>query len=233
MTADYPRVRAAGYRGAMPRLRQAVVVARELEPTVRALRVELGLGEPYRDPAVAYFGLVNAVFAIGDTFLEVVSPVDLQAPGARTAARQLERSGADRCGYMAIVQVEDLAAARERARAAQVREVFEVELDDIAEVHLHPGDMRAMVALTEPRPATSWRWGGDDWRARSVRGAVAGVTVAVADPDATRSRWARVAGAPLAECAFVADARSAGIVRIDFDLGGVRRSLSLDHAKST
>ena len=59
----------------LPRLRQAVVAAAQLEPTVERLQEELGLGEPYNDPAVGFFGLRNAVFALGDTFLEVVSPL--------------------------------------------------------------------------------------------------------------------------------------------------------------
>src|SRR5690242_2204743 len=50
---------------AQVRLRQAVLCARDLEGTVERLRTELALGEPYRDPEVGYFGLENAVFAIG------------------------------------------------------------------------------------------------------------------------------------------------------------------------
>ena len=56
------------------RLRQAVLVARDLAPVSERLRSELGLGEPFADPGVGAFGLHNAVYAIGDTFLEVVSP---------------------------------------------------------------------------------------------------------------------------------------------------------------
>ena len=91
----------------MARLRQAVLAARELDPVVERLRREFGLGEPFSDPAVAYFGLRNAVFAIGDTFLEVVSPVQPDT----SAGRLLERRGGD-CGYMAMFQVDDVAAAR-------------------------------------------------------------------------------------------------------------------------
>ena len=58
---------------AAPRLRQAVLAARELTVADR-LRDELGLAEPFADPGVWNFGLQNAVFALGDTFLEVVSP---------------------------------------------------------------------------------------------------------------------------------------------------------------
>jgi hypothetical protein len=210
----------------MPRLRQTVLAARDLEATVARLRDEFGLGEPYRDPMVAHFGLVNAVFAIGDTFLEVVSPVSSEAPGARTAARQLERSGSDVCGYMAMLQVEDVATARERVRLASVREVFEIDLDDIAEVHLHPRDAGgAILALSEPRPATAWRWGGEGWRDRSARGRVAGIAVAVTDPDAVCARWSSLAGGPVPECRFVRDERMAGIVEIELDLNGEQRTI--------
>ena len=199
----------------MARLRQAVLAARDLDATVKRLRTEHGLGEPFADPAVAYFGLRNAVFAIGDQFLEVVSPAREDAP----AARLLDRRGAD-CGYMAMFQVEDVAAARARARAAGVREVFEVDLDDMAEAHLHPADMRgAIVSVSEPAPAESWRWGGPAWRERSVPGAITGITVAVADPDATAERWAEViGGTPGVE--FTADDAGPGIVAVGVEVAG-------------
>src|SRR6478609_9561181 len=96
----------------MPRLRQAVFAVSDLDRWVGHLRSEHSLQEPYADPAVAYFGLRNAVFAIGDTFLELVSPTQ----EGTAAGRQIERQGGD-CGYMAMLQVEDLAAARARAEA--------------------------------------------------------------------------------------------------------------------
>src|SRR5947209_19192932 len=136
------------------RLRQAVIAARDLDAAVTRLREGLGLGEPFSDPAVGYFGLRNAVFALGDTFLEVVSPIR----DGTSAGRLLDRRRGD-CGYMLMFQMEELAGARQRARVEGVREVFEVSLDDIEEVHLHPEDMRgATVSLTRPEPPESWRW---------------------------------------------------------------------------
>jgi hypothetical protein len=174
----------------LPRLRQAVVAATELEPVADQLTRALGLGEPYNDPGVSYFGLRNAVFAIGDQFLEVVSP----AQDDTAAGRLIARRGGD-CGYMLMFQVPDVQAARKRAEARNVRVVFEVELDDISEVHLHPADMDgAIVALSAPRPQASWRWGGDGWATRSAPGEITGVTVAVNDPDATEARWRDVIG---------------------------------------
>src|SRR5581483_10444149 len=115
----------------MVRIRQAVLVARDLSSTVGRLRDELGLGEPYHDPNVGYFGLENAVFAVGSDFLEVVSPIRPDLPGAATAVRRLQRAGAASgvAGYMAMIQVTGLADARARGARAGVREVFEVTYD--------------------------------------------------------------------------------------------------------
>ncbi len=216
----------------LPRVRQIVLAAGDLDGAVARLRDGLGtrLGEPFTDPAVAAFGLRNAVFALGDTFLEVVSPLQ---PGPSTSAgRLLERRGGD-CGYMIMVQVFDLPAARRRASAAGVREVFEVEVDDMAEVHLHPADMRgAIVSMSTPVPGESWRWGGPDWaqRGAGVGLGVAGVTVAVADAAAARGRWETVLGG-LPGITFDRDPGERGLVEVrlaglspvhPFEVGGVQ-----------
>lgn len=212
----------------MLRLRQAVLAARDLDAVTAELTERLGLKEPFNDPGVGHFGLRNAVFCLGDTFLEVVSPVQENT----AAGRQIERQGGD-CGYMTMFQLEDLDAARERVRAERVREVFEVSLDDMKEVHLHPGDMRgAIVSLSEPSPPESWRWGGPDWSTRSAPVRIVGATVAVADPEAVERRWTAVLGAPPASAGveIVGDERDRGLVEVllegrdktAFDAGGVR-----------
>lgn len=191
-----------------------MLASRDLDAAVARLRSQLGLREPFDDPAVSHFGLRNAVFAIGDTFLEVVSPVRADT----AAGRWLDRRGGD-CGYMAMFQVDDAVAARQRARELGVREVFEVELDDITEAHLHPADIGgAIVSVSQPEPPESWRWAGPGWDQRSVPGRVGGITVAVSDPAATRKRWDAVIGAtPGVE--FVADRAEPGIVAIRVERG--------------
>jgi hypothetical protein len=192
-----------GY-GRVPRLRQAVLVARELEPVAAALRTELGLGEPFHDPGVGRFGLRNAVMALGDTFVEVVSPVR----EGTAAGRHLDRLGGDG-GYMVMFQVDDVAAARRRAAETGIREVFAVELPDIVDVHLHPRDVGgAIVALDAPQPPGSWRWGGPAWEGRVPEHgpeALTGVTIAAADPPAMAARWAHLLGAPVAGAAITLD----------------------------
>jgi hypothetical protein len=212
---------------AAPRIRQAVIAARDLGSVADRLREELGLGEPFGDPGVEYFGLRNAVFALGDTFLEVVSP----AEDGAAAGRLIERRGGD-CGYMVMFQVSDLEAARARARDAGIREVFDVSLEDMAEVHFHPGDMRgAIVSISSPRPPHAWRWGGPDWERRAAPLAVSGVTIAVREPDEVATRWRAVVG-DLPGVQFTADDGERGLIEISiagqggarqpFEIGGVR-----------
>jgi hypothetical protein len=74
---------------AEPRLRQVALVAGDCGQVAGELRRAFGWGEPYEDPGVARFGLSNAVFGVGDTFVEVVAP---QRPGT-TAGRYLAEAG--------------------------------------------------------------------------------------------------------------------------------------------
>jgi hypothetical protein len=179
----------------MARFRQAVLAADDLDAAVAELRAALPLGEPFADPGVAMFGLRNVVMALGDTFVEVVSPVQ----DATAAARFLERRGPG--AYMAMFEVDDLAAARARAAELDVREVWEVELPDIRAVHLHPSDVgAAIVSLDQPVPAGSWRWAGPEWEGRVPSevgsGRLTGLALR-ASADVSR-RWTQIAGVPVA-----------------------------------
>ena len=58
-----------------PRLRQVALVARDCGQVAGELRRAFGWPPPFHDPGVGRFGLTNAVFAVGDTFVEVVAPV--------------------------------------------------------------------------------------------------------------------------------------------------------------
>jgi hypothetical protein len=187
-----------GQGGSRVRLRQAVLVAGELEPVASALREALHLEEPFRDPGVSEFGLANVVFALGDCFLEVVSPTRTDT----AAGRYLARHGGDG-GYMVIFDLEDLEGARARAEQLGVRVIWRIDLPDISGTHLHPSDMRgAIVSIDRSRPYGTWRWGGPQWTGRTGSGApgrLAAITVAVEDPACVAERWAHVLGVPLGD----------------------------------
>jgi hypothetical protein len=183
---------------ALPRLRQVAFAAADLDTTAARLQSELGLTEPYRDDGVALFGLQNAVFALGDTFLEVVSPLR----DGTAAGRYLERQGGD-TGYMAMVQVADAGAARSRLDRLGVRVVWEFAEEDIVDLHLHPRDVPGpLLALDQAEPEGSWRWGGPAWTAAVpavTPGGLRELTIAVADPGGAAARWAELLGVAAAD----------------------------------
>jgi len=175
------------------RLRQIALVAKELEPARADIAAVFGLDYAYDDPGVGKYGLRNAVFPIGMTFLEVVSP---KAEGT-TAGRLLEKRGGDG-GYMVILQTDCLAEARERIRAAGARIVDEITGDGFAFTHVHPRDIGgAILSVDWMDPPERWQWGGPEWR-QHVRPeqalAIVGAELQAAAPDKMARRWAEVLG---------------------------------------
>ncbi len=173
------------------RIRQLVVAALDLDSTSGELASFLGLGEPFHDSAVAEFGLHNAVFAVGDSFVEVVSPIE----SGTTAGRFIEKQGGD-CGYMVILQVESIDEARNHLRAKNARTVWQYDHEQVKSSHVHPADIGgAIVSFDEPLPASSWLWGGPSWPERSSQAVslgLAGVTIASPEPGALAARWCEV-----------------------------------------
>jgi hypothetical protein len=221
------------------RIRQVALVARTLEPVVDDLRAVLGLEHVFHDPGVGVFGLHNAVMPIRDQFLEVVSPLE----EGTTAGRFLDKRGGDG-GYMVIFQTADLAGDRGRLGRLGIRIVWEITLDDIATVHLHPRDVGgAIVSIDQPDPPPSWRWGGPEWTAAPAAGvrAITSVTIAAAEPDVVAARWAGVLDAPAAGreiridggvIRFVAaEDRTDGVVAVGLDAPDPERVLEAARAR--
>jgi len=200
------------------RLRQVALVARDLEPVERAIVDQLQLELCYRDPAVATFGLKNALFPVGDKLLEVVSPLE----EGTTAGRLLDKRGGDG-GYMVIVQVEDLDAMRARCADSGVRIVFEAVVPGITGLHLHPRDVGGAI-LSVDRSATweDWPWAGPSWRehrSTSVVDDLVAVEIQAAQPAAMAERWAQVLGRPAANGEIALDEGRIRFVPISDDRG--------------
>jgi len=177
----------------LPRLRQVVLVAADLDTVADQVESHLDVSAPFRDEGVGHFGLRNAVYTVGDCFLEIVSPVRDDT----AAGRYRERRGGD-CGYMAMFELADEAATRERLASLGVRIVWDTTHDDIVDLHLHPRDVPpAIVALDITAPVGSWRWGGPAWMAAipaHEAGGLVAMEVAAVDPAETAARWAAVLG---------------------------------------
>ena len=172
----------------MIRLRQIALVARDLDAATAAVRHHLDVDVCFRDPGVAEFGLHNALFRIGDQFLEIVSPTRPDT----TAGRLLDRAGGD-CGYMTIFEVDDLDRRMEHLAAHDVRVVWRGDFPDIRGRHLHPKDTGGtLVSIDQPATVGDWRWGGPTWRSAptsTVASSVVGFALASPDPQRLAHRW--------------------------------------------
>jgi hypothetical protein len=201
------------------RLRQIALVAQDLAAARADIAAVLGLDYAYDDPGVGKYGLRNAVFPIGDTFLEVVSPKE---PGT-TAGRLLQKRGGDG-GYMVILQVDDLAQARARVKNAAARIADQSDKDGAAFTHIHPKDIGgAILSLDRMVPKERWEWGGPHWQSHvctdtSVK--IAGAELQANDPAQMAARWAQVLGRAAGE--------NAGVWRIRLDDGEIRFSAASD-----
>jgi hypothetical protein len=183
----------------MLRLRQIALVARELEPVERMLTAALGAEVCYRDPGVGKYGLHNALWALGGTFLEVVAPKE----EGTAAGRYLDRRQGDG-GYMYIVDCDDLEARRTLLQKSGVRLVEDLSVGDATlkaeALHLHPRDTGGcLLSVDRHGPDRgvmgSYLWAGKAWQAKArpdVR--IAGATMQCDDPERTAARWGEMLG---------------------------------------
>ena len=175
----------------MLRLRQVVVAARDLDATVQDIAEALDLTVCFNDPSVAEFGLHNALLAVGDQFIEVVSPIR----DGTAAGRLLDRRGAAVTAYMVMFEVDDLDTRMAALAAGGVRTVWSGDHAMIRGRHLHPGDLGgAIVSLDETHPPGSWYWAGPNWQSSvdtNVVTAIAGYAIAVDDPESVTARWSQ------------------------------------------
>lgn len=179
------------------RLRQVALVAHDLEAVVSDLRGTLGLEVAYRDPAVATFGLENAVLPVGNQFVEVVSPTREGTAGGR----QLERLGGDG-GYMVICHTDDHPCVRQRVQRLGVRTVIDTDEGGYRLMQLHPSDTGGSFLEIDFQPGGDdpsgpWMPAGEDWqqaRRTDVVDGITAVTVQSKDPGTTAARWSDITG---------------------------------------
>lgn len=181
------------------RMRQIAGVAQKLKPVEDDLIDVLGIDVCYRDPRIDFFGLENALFPIGNQFLEVVAPIQDNTAGGR----YLDRRGGDG-GYMVITQCDDHLPRRKRFAELGVRLVQDDTLSgELINMQLHPRDTGGTFfeidqqlgegALDRDGP---WHPAGPDWKAGRRLDRVSGITAAeiqCEDPEAVATKWAEIA----------------------------------------
>lgn len=182
------------------RLRQVALCTDDIWREERRIVMDLGVAAVHRDPP-NMFAMRNAVFAVGNTFLEVLQPESADAPTARFLAR---RGGPS--GYMIILQVDDLAAARRRAESLDIRIVHHAPAARVhgviaAALHLHPRDTGgAIISFDQMEPSDAWAWAGRSWRSHvhdDVVDGIVGVELTSAEPDRLAARLGRLVDRPV------------------------------------
>ena len=172
-------------------IRQLVIVAKERDKVVENLCDLFQIKVAFHDPGIIHFGLENALLPIGNTFLEVISPVEENT----TAGRFLDRRGGDG-GYMVIVQVDDFSLSRKAVENAGIDVVFESEDPQARAVHLHPKQLGgAILSLDYMDPPESWKWAGDNWSEEvdtTLVESISGVQVQSSDPNEMKRKWQSV-----------------------------------------
>ena len=218
------------------KLRQVALVAENLAEVRQQFFQLLGLANDFADEGVGFFGLNNSVMAIGDTFLEIVSPREDQT----AAGRLLQRRHGDG-GYMVLAQVEDIEPVSERINDLGIRKVWETDREEVTAFHVHPKDLgAAIVSFDEMRPAEDWIWAGPGWqdrKAEHVR-AISGVTIQCLDPEAIMRSWSQAFAKPArwegagfvmaldeGEIEFIeaSDGRGDGVAAVQFETGNLAR----------
>lgn len=211
-------------------LRQVALVAHDLKPITEQLGQVLGLQVAYADPAVAVFGLVNAVMPVGGEFLEVVQPVKDDA----SALRYLHRRGGD-AGYMVILQSADAAAQRARILGLGARKIAAHDGDYVF-THFHPGDFGGVLTSVDSVTGgdnwfdrdSDWPAAGRDWRTsrNDLSTALLGVSIQSRSTAALAKRWSDLLDVPVAAGSRGPELRLArGVIRfvepVDEDGTGV------------
>ncbi len=185
------------------RLRQICLVAPELGPAEAALRNILGLDVCHRDPAVAAYGLENALFVCGQAFIEIVGPTR----AGTAVGRFIERAGGVDAagGYMAIFDCDDPQVRRAHALGMNVRVALDIQHDDYVGVQLHPRDGRAtMLSLDHSSGGDElgqhYAPAGPHWQAaqRLDRvGALPLIELCSPDPQGLAAHWSALLQTPL------------------------------------
>src|SRR5271167_2313360 len=182
------------------RLRQIALVAHKLAPVAQDMHDVFGLEVGYRDPGVKAFGLENAIFPVGNQFIEVVAPIRENTAGGR----YLDRRGGDG-GYMVICQCDEHRPRKERVAQLGIRKVMENDGPEYSVMQLHPRDTGGSFLEIDFQKGGEningpWEPAGKNFHSAirtDVVRAIAAAEIQTPDPKDLAERWSRIVEIPL------------------------------------
>lgn len=202
------------------RLRQLCLVAPVLAPAVADVQLIFGLEVCYRDPNVGRYGLENALFPVGNNFVEIVAPTR-----AGTAAGRFLKQRNGHGGYMVIIDCDDARRRQQHAESLGIRTANLIQYEDYLGVQLHPRDTgAAIIEFNQTRGGGNidgpYHPAGPFWQ-NAVRTEVTSRLVAVdvdaLKPETFATRWGTLMERPVARSAD-------GGYRLALDGGDIRFS---------
>ena len=179
------------------RLRQLVIATSEIDLLADSICDLFELKRTFSDPELIVFGLQNVLIPLGDTFLELITPIKENT----SAERFLKKRGGDG-GYMVIVDSVDLEKERKRLEITELDIVWHEnrKFEDIhgQSLHLHPKQVGgAILSIDNMKPASSWLWAGTEWEKdinKSMVSHLSGVNICTPNPDNLLANWERALG---------------------------------------
>lgn len=134
-------------------LRGVVFATTDLASAARLAIDELGVSVGEHDPYLADVRLTDENFAVGDRFVQLLTPLD----DTSRVHRWLERKGGD-SAYLLAIQTDDADAVVERCDGAGVRVTFQGTFNGHRVVQLHAGDLQILVELEQMTDWDTWHW---------------------------------------------------------------------------
>ena len=180
------------------RLRQLVIVAEERDSIASQICKVFDLKVAFHDDGLIYFGLINSLIPLGDTFIEIVTPVKENT----TAERYLKRRNGNG-GYMVIVDCDDVDKEKKRVAQEGIEVVYESERSEGnvtgRTIHLHPKNIGgAIVSIDKMNPESGWLWAGLEWQKFVSKDdntkCLSGVVMQSDDKEALCSKWEKAFG---------------------------------------
>ena len=146
------------------RLRQLVLVTKEIDSLADQICELFELKISFRDPELIHFGLENRMIPVGDTFIEIVSPVQENTTAERFL---IKRNGPG--GYMVIVNVDDIEKEKRRIENENLKIIWHENRNvngiNAQALHLHPKQVGgAILSLDSMVPDSAWLWAGTNWQ---------------------------------------------------------------------
>ena len=184
---------------AFTRLRQVCLATLDIKKHQNAFQRIFEI-EPCHESWLEEFGLENALFPVGGTFIELVAPIQENTAVHRFLARSKGTGG-----YMAIFDCDDLNRKRSIAEKLSIPLVYSKEADGASLIQLSPrATGLTLLEFDQHKNGEdrfgSYEWAGPGWQERvnqELVEDVLGFEFHCADPLSKASSWSELFETPI------------------------------------